>query len=688
MNHLQNESSPYLRQHADNPVNWYPWGEAALRLAETQQRPILLSIGYSACHWCHVMAHESFEDAATAAIMNRHFVNIKVDREERPDLDRIYQTAHQLLTRRGGGWPLTLLLTPEDRIPFFAGTYFPREPRYGLPAFAELLTRIATYYNEHQDEIRKQNHHVMATLQTVNRPAEASCETLSATPLDMARQQLAHEYDESHGGFGGAPKFPHPMNLERLLHHWYAGKMRGQADERALIMVRRSLEKMAAGGLFDQLGGGFFRYSVDQRWMIPHFEKMLYDNAQLLPLYAQLWAVTGEARYEQIVNATIGWLKREMAAPQGGYFATLDADSEGGEGRFYTWTQAEIHTILTKDEYAVFSHRFGLDQPANFESRWHLHEAMTITGIADQAGLTLTAVETLLTAACSKLATHRDQRPRPARDEKILTAWNALNIRALAITSRHTGRQDCLSDALRTLDFIRQNLWREGRLLASCKDGKAQQSAYLDDYAFLLDAILETLQLQWRTEDLHFAIALAEDLLTHFYDRENGGFYFTANDQESLFYRPRPFGDEALPAGNGVAARALGRLGHLLGESRYLEAAAHTLSSAWKEITALPHGHNTLLSALEESLQAPRIIILRGNGAQRLRWQTRCLRPFAPHRLCFTIPAAAQNLPGALAHYPPAESEMLAYLCSGSQCGPPLSAFADLDRLLKEEEID
>jgi len=464
--------------------------------------------------------------------------------------------------------------------------------------------------------------------------------------------------------------------------------MRGQTDERALVMVRQSLGKMATGGLFDQLGGGFFRYSVDQRWMIPHFEKMLYDNALLLPLYAQLWAVTGEARFEQIVNATTGWLKHEMAAPQGGYFATLDADSEGGEGRFYTWTQAEIHKALAKDEYAVFSRHFGLDQPANFESRWHLHEAMTMTEIADQTGLAVTAVETLLTDARDKLAARREQRPRPARDEKILTAWNALSIRALAITSRHTGRQDCLEDALRTLDFIRQHLWRKGRLLASCMDGAAQQAAYLDDYAFLLDATLETLQLQWRTENLHFAIDLADALLRHFYDQENGGFYFTANDHESLFYRPRPFGDDALPAGNGVAARALTRLGHLLGENRYLEAATRTLGAAWKEIMALPHGHNTLLSALEESLQPPRLIILRGKGPQLAHWQSRCLRPFAPHRLCFAIPDEAQDLPDALAHYPPAGPEMRAYLCSGSQCGAPLSSFTELDHLLKEEEID
>ena len=688
MNLLKKESSPYLLQHADNPVDWHPWGETALKLAETKQQPILLSIGYSACHWCHVMAHESFEDAATAAIMNRQFVNIKVDREERPDLDRIYQTAHQLLTRRGGGWPLTLFLTPEDRIPFFAGTYFPREPRYGLPAFAELLTQVAAYYREHRDEICRQNNDFMTTLQTVNRPAEEQSGTLSATPLDMARQQLAHQYDESHGGFGEAPKFPHPMNLERLLHHWYAGRVRGQTDDKALNMARHSLEKMAAGGLFDQLGGGFFRYAVDQGWMIPHFEKMLYDNAQLLPLYAQLDAIIGEARYTQIVNATLCWLKDEMAAPQGGYFATLDADSEGGEGYFYTWTTAETLTILDEDEAAVFSQRFGLDQDANFESRWHLHEAMTIAEIAEQAGQDTRTVETLLTTACSKLAKRREQRPRPARDEKIITAWNALCIRALAITSRHTGRQDCLADALRTLEFVHQNLWREGRLLASCKDGKAQQAAYLDDYAFLLDAILETLQVQWRTEDLRFAVELADGLLTHFYDQEKGGFYFTANDHEPLFYRPRPFGDEALPAGNGVAARALARLGHLLGEPRYLAAAEHTLSAAWSEIMALPHGHNTLLSALEESLQPPRIIILRGSGAQLARWQTRCLRPFAPHRLCFAIPDGARNLPGALSHYPSAGAEVQAFTCSGSQCRAPLRIFADLERLLMEEEID
>ncbi|MDH5514561.1 MAG: thioredoxin domain-containing protein, partial [Gammaproteobacteria bacterium] len=380
-NHLVNETSPYLLQHAHNPVEWYPWGPQALERARRENKPILLSVGYSACHWCHVMAHESFEDAATAELMNRLFVNIKVDREERPDIDRIYQTAHSLLTQRPGGWPLTVFLTPDDHVPFFAGTYFPREPRHGLPSFRDLMQRIDEYLANNETDIRRQNTSLLSALQDMNRSTPAT--SLNSMPLDSARQVLERNFDTTDGGFGEAPKFPHPTNLERLLRHWaHSRRHDGMEDRRALHMAVFTLEKMAHGGLFDQLGGGFYRYSVDKHWGIPHFEKMLYDNGALLALYGEAFAATGNPLFKRIAEQTAGWVMREMQAPEGGYYSSLDADSEGEEGRFYVWTPASVRALLDADDYRLFARRYGLDREANFEGHWHLHVNRTIDQLA------------------------------------------------------------------------------------------------------------------------------------------------------------------------------------------------------------------------------------------------------------------------------------------------------------------
>ncbi len=673
MNRLSQETSPYLRQHADNPVDWYPWCAEALDRARREERPILLSIGYSACHWCHVMAHESFEDPATAALMNRHFINIKVDREERPDLDKIYQVSHQLLTQRGGGWPLTMFLDPRDLVAFFGGTYFPPTPRYGLPGFADLLERVAAYYREQGDEIHTQNRRLQEALASLNPRGQRGGE-LEATPLDLARHQLGRAFDEVHGGFGGAPKFPQPPNLERLLRHWAASD-----DQQALHMACFTLEQMAAGGIHDHLGGGFYRYAVDERWLIPHFEKMLYDNAQLLALYAQAWAASGQQTFAAAAHDTARWVLTEMQAPGGAFYAALDADSEGEEGRYYVWEREQVEALLDPEEYAAFAPRYGLLEAANFEGRWHLR--LQAGMVEDSA-----ATQRLLNSARDKLLAARRQRTPPGRDEKILSAWNALMIRGLAIAARHLGEDSYGNAAERALDFVRRELWRDGRLLASWKDGRARLPAYLDDYAFLLDALLELLQLRWRRTDLEFAVELAEVLLAHFADGEQGGFYFTADDHEQLVYRPKPYGDDAIPAGNGVAARALLRLGHLLAEPRYLEAAEHTLRNAWSAIMELPHGHNTLLTALEESLQPPQLIILRGAGGTLRTWQQRCLQPYAPHRLCLAIPQGEDTLPGALAGCRPADGT-LAYVCQGTHCSAPLRDLEALETMLREDTI-
>ncbi|MGB5623293.1 MAG: DUF255 domain-containing protein, partial [Gammaproteobacteria bacterium] len=371
-NHLATETSPYLLQHADNPVDWYPWGAQALDRAREEDKPILLSVGYSACHWCHVMAHESFEDAATATLMNELFINIKVDREERPDLDKIYQLAHQLLIQRPGGWPLTMFLTPDDHTPFFGGTYFPDRARHGMPAFGEILQRVATYYREHRKEIREQAGAVRDVFQRISAVDDATA-LPSSTLLRKAREQLEENFDGAHGGFGRAPKFPHPTSIERLLRGWRNTAMSDDPDLRALFMASFTLQRMAQGGLYDQVGGGFCRYSVDDHWMIPHFEKMLYDNGPLLALYSQAWAATNEPLFGRVAEETADWVLREMQSAEGGYYSTLDADSEGEEGLFYVWDAAAVRELLGDEVYAPFAEVYGLDRPANFEGRWHLH---------------------------------------------------------------------------------------------------------------------------------------------------------------------------------------------------------------------------------------------------------------------------------------------------------------------------
>ncbi len=672
-NALAGETSPYLLQHADNPVDWHPWNETALEKARAEQKPILLSVGYSACHWCHVMAHESFEDEETAAIMNEHFVNIKVDREERPDLDRIYQLAQQMLTQRGGGWPLTMFLTHDDQLPFFGGTYFPRESRYGLPGFKEVLRRIADFYQTEQDAIRRQNESLQKALHSTDRSTAAEADAINSQPLLLAFEQLEQNYDTDHGGFGGAPKFPHPTHIERLLRHWSL-----EADQNALNMALGTLEQMAAGGIYDQIGGGFCRYAVDAEWTIPHFEKMLYDNGPLLALYAEAWQISGNERFRQVAVETAGWVLREMQSPEGGFYSSLDADSEGEEGKYYIWTPAEIQAALEGHPRGdllrrVVTRHYGLlDKPPNFEGHWHLRITKPLSEVAGELGLADEEARSLLDTARQRLYEVREQRVRPGRDDKLLTSWNALMIRGLAVAGRICGRDDWLDAAQAALDCIRERLWVDGRLRATYKDGRARLQAYLDDYAFLMDAILALLQARWRRADLDFAVELAEVLLRHYADNEEGGFFFTADDHEQLIQRSKPFMDESLPSGNGIAAFALQRLGHLLGDSRYLETAAGTLRAAWPSLERVPFAHDALLLALEEyHLQPPLLVIIRLGSENPEPWIRIAQPDYRPQRLILVIPASETELPGALASMT-AEQGPTAYVCSGHQCLPPV----------------
>ena len=682
-NRLSAETSPYLQQHAHNPVDWYAWGPEAFARARAENKPVHLSIGYAACHWCHVLADESFEDEATAAVLNRLFVNIKVDREERPDIDRIYQIAQQMLTQRSGGWPLTMFLSPEDQRPFFGGTYFPKEARFGLPAFKDLLTRVAEYHREHEVELRRQNDALLdAFAQLIPPPAPADLQ-ITAAPLKAGRQQLARSFDGRYGGFGAAPKFPHPQSLQRLLRDWHASANDAEPDLHALYMATLTLRRMGEGGIDDQLGGGFCRYSVDATWTIPHFEKMLYDNGALLGVYADAATATGDAFYAGIAARIADWTMREMQSPEGGYYSSLDADSEGHEGKFHVWDRAEVRAALSEAQWEVFAPRFGLDLEPNFEGRWHLFIAQAIDDIAQRQGCSAAAVETLLACACGELLQIRGRRIWPGRDEKILTSWNALMIRGMASAARALERDDLARSATRSLELIRGTLWRNGRLLATYKDGKAHLNAYLDDYVFLADAILELQQTRFRADELQFARELLDAVLDHFTDTANGGFFFTSDDHETLMHRSKTFSDDATPAGNGIAAFVLQRMGYLLGEPRYLQAAEHTLRAAWAAVEKFPHAHTSLLTALEEHLHPPESIILRGEAGAIEVWRRELAKLYAPRRMIIAVPADASGLPSAFVDKAP-RGAAVAYLCQGSTCSTPIEDLGELVKRLCE----
>jgi uncharacterized protein len=680
-NRLIHETSPYLLQHAHNPVDWYPWGAEAFEQARIEDKPVHVSIGYSSCHWCHVLAHESFEDPETARLLNERFINIKVDREERPDLDRIYQTAQHLLTRRSGGWPLTMFLMPQDQRPFFGGTYFPPQARYGMPAFRDVLTRVADYYASHRSELREQNDALIRAFGEIEAARTEPGAPLDSSPLAAARAELSATFDETYGGFGGAPKFPHPLTLELLLRDGLPGAVGSRPDARALHMASLTLRRMAEGGLYDQLGGGFSRYSVDPYWSIPHFEKMLYDNGALAAAYAQAALATAEPLYARIAAQTAEWALREMQSPTGGYFSSFDADSEGEEGRYYVWDRAEIERLLTPQEFAAFAPRFGLDRAPNFEGRWHLNAIAPLEEVASRLGASLEQAGERIESARRKLLAARARRVPPSRDDKILTAWNALMIRGMAVAARALDRADFAASATRALEFIRRTHWRDGRLLATSRDGRAHLDAYLDDYAFLADAVLELQQVRFDGAELAFACELLDVLLGHFRDPRSGGLYFTSDEHERLIVRSRSFADDATPSGNGVAAFALQRMGYLLGEARYLEAAQAILAAGWGSLARHPAAHVAMLLALEEHLQAPELVILRGQPAAIDSWRRALAKVFAPHRLVIAIPADARELPAALAERTSREAAV-AYVCRGTVCSPPIDSLAELVRAL------
>jgi len=673
-NRLSSETSPYLLQHAANPVDWWPWCEEALEIARREDRPILLSIGYSACHWCHVMAHESFEDVNTAELMNRDFINIKVDREERPDLDHIYQLAHQMLVGRPGGWPLTVFLAP-DGLPFFAGTYFPDQARHGLPAFRDLLARIAVAWKEQRQALEEQNVELRKALAEHNAPADSARPSTRAP--QALRKALLELHDERWGGFGSAPKFPHASDLDFLLRHAVSHK-----DEFARQAVMHTLERMALGGVYDQLGGGFFRYSTDERWEIPHFEKMLYDNGPLLALYADAWLVDGRPLFADVAERTARWVMREMQSGAGGYFAAIDADAAGGEGEFYVWDVDLLRAALPPEQAALADAHYGLEDPPNFENRaWHLCVRTPVDQIARSIGLGLDEAKARIEAARQRLFEVRATRPAPGRDEKVLAAWNGLMIRGMARAGQVMRRGEWIRSAQRAADFVRGTMWSDGRLAACYKDGRSRFDGCLDDYAFLLDGLLTLLQAEYRVEDLEFALALAEDLLARFEDAEHGGFLFTAHDHEKLLMRPREGRDGSMACGNSVAAVALLRLGHLAGDTRLLRAGERAVEAWAAAAERSPMGFASLLVAAQEVLWPPVTAVAYGPGASMGSWREALAAVYLPHALALCVPEEG-GAPDWLRRQ--GKNRVNGWVCWGVECLPPASRADDFVQTLSE----
>jgi len=680
-NRLAQESSLYLRQHARNPVDWFPWGAEALDTARQLNRPIFLSIGYSACHWCHVMEHESFENPDTAAIMNAHFVCIKVDREERPDIDQIYMTALQVMTREGGGWPLSVFLTPELK-PFYAGTYFPPDNRYGRnrPSFPKLLRTIREAWETTPDQLRGQANEVTHYLQSIG-DLQADAGDLKPSHLRHALDQLRRSFDASYGGFGEAPKFPHAIELRLLLRGW-----KRFDDDTPLEMVKITLEKMGRGGIYDHLGGGFARYSVDARWLVPHFEKMLYDNALLLAAYVDGWHVTGEDEFRRTAEETIDYLRREMTAPNGAFFSTQDADSEGEEGKFYVWSFAEVQSLLDGETAKTFCYVYGVTPEGNFEGRNILHRAKSDEQDARMLGIPLDLLQTQLAQARGKLFAVRSQRIWPGRDEKILTSWNALMISSLAHAGATLQRPDVIAMAVRAAEAILTAMRRpDGQLYRTMSMATAPKlNAYLEDYAFLIAALIELHQATYEPRWIVTACELCEVMIGRFADPSGPGFYFTAIDHEALISRNKDSHDGSMPSGNSMAAMALLRLGALIDRADWTTRAVGTINAFLPLIQRSPTAAGQMLCAYDFHLGPQEQITILGHAgdAETQRALAVVRQGYHPNRLVVfhdpaSGPAPVDVLPWLRDR--PMLDGVTCYICRDQVCAAPIvgaAAFA------------
>jgi len=684
-NRLIHERSLYLRQHAHNPVEWYPWGEEAFERARREDKPILLSIGYSACHWCHVMARESFENEEIARLMNENFVNIKVDREERPDVDALYMSVVQAMTGHGG-WPLTVFLTPEG-VPFYGGTYFPPVDRHGLPAFPRVLRAVAHAYRTRRQEIERAGRELLDYVRALN-AWEPSDHALTPELLEGAYRALVEQFDPIHGGFGRAPKFPAPMVLEFLLRIYLR-----TGDAQAREMVEHTLIRMARGGIYDHVGGGFHRYSTDAQWLIPHFEKMLYDNALLAHAYLVAYQLTHRPLYRQIVEETLDYVLREMTDPHGGFYATQDAESEGEEGRFYVWTPAEIRAVLGEREGEIVCRYFGVTEEGNFEGKTVLSIPRDPDIIARLEGLTVSELEEIIRRARPKLWEHRERRVKPARDEKILTAWNGLMLRALARAAVVLEREQYYQAARRNAEFLLTALRRDGALWHMVAEGVAKVPAYQDDYACAIEGLLALYEADFDLRWFREALALTEAMFERFWDAERGGFFYTSAEHTDTLVRLKEAFDTATPSGNAVAAEVLLRLYHLTGEAAYWERAQAILRLFADPMRRHPYGFGRLLCALDLALAPAQEIALVGDPeAPATRAMRRVLsQRYLPHAVVAFRRTGDEEAPRLIPllrdREPLRESDgrpapCTAYVCQNFTCSSPVTRPDELEHLL------
>lgn len=672
-NHLAHETSPYLLQHANNPVHWYPWGPAALEIAKAQDKPIFLSIGYSACHWCHVMEHESFESQGIADYLNEHFISIKVDREERPDLDQIYMNAVQLLTGHGG-WPMSVFLTPE-LMPFFGGTYWPPTASRGMPGFDQVLKAVVDAWENRRDVALEQSRLLTQRLQQIGAGSSMAAEVVPGL-VTRAIRQLEESFDPQHGGFGKAPKFPHTMNVDLALRSYAE-----TSDKKTLEMVTVTLDKMAQGGIYDHLGGGFARYSVDAKWLVPHFEKMLYDNALLVRNYVDAYRVTKNADYARVVRETCDYILREMTDEAGGFHSTEDADSEGEEGKFYVWTPEEIHSLLKDNALAErFCRVYDITPGGNFEGHNILNLKQPLAVFATEFGITEGELRADMDRAREVLFDQRSQRVRPGKDDKILTNWNGLMIEALAEAGAALDEPRYLEASERAANFVLDQLRDDrGRLLHTYRHGKAKLPAYLDDYVYLASGLFALYQATFQSEWLSKCIGLMELAVRHFYDEDEGGFFYTADDHEELIARNKDFYDNSIPSGNGVAALVLAKLGKLLNRDDYLEKAEATIVAGVEILQRHPTAAGQLLIA-HDFLQSevPQIVVVAPRHDEHLHQTLREFHgnylPKAVFGLHIEGEAELEIIRPLLEGKKPLDAQPTVYACQHFRCEAPISA--------------
>jgi uncharacterized protein YyaL (SSP411 family) len=668
-NRLIHETSPYLLQHSDNPVDWYAWSDEALQRAQKEDKPILLSIGYSACHWCHVMEHESFENASIAKLMNENFINIKVDREERPDLDQIYMSAVQIMTG-SGGWPLTVFLLPNGE-PFYGGTYFPPDDRYGRPGFPRLLTNIADAYrgrrNEIQDNAKMLRQHLNQRMQSGKSSGSPGVET-----LDQAVRSLSGRFDPREGGFGSAPKFPPSMSIDFLLrYHNRTG------NGHALEMITLTLDKMACGGMYDQVGGGFHRYSTDDRWLVPHFEKMLYDNALLARVYLDAYRLTGKRLFRRITEEILDFVVREMRDPSGGFYSTQDADSEGVEGKFYVWERAEFETVIGEDG-ELLARYFNVTDYGNWEHQNILNIPRPPEMFCKLEKISEQDLEEKVKAALPKLYAARNRRIHPGRDEKILTDWNGLMLRAFADAGAYLDRPDYRRIAEENAAFIFEKLWDGQNLLHSFKDGRARFNAYLDDYANVADGLLALYQLTFDERWLRRSESLAEIIIERFGDEQQGGFYFTAKNHEELIARTKDFFDNATPSGNSVAADVLLRLAALLGRADFRSPAEQTVAAVQNHLAEYASGFGRMLSALDFAIGPSAEIALVGDSDA-------FLSAYRKHYLPRTVIAAGESQIELMKGRQSRAGKPTAFVCENFVCKNPVTEVSEFEQLISPQ---